>query len=507
MSEPSRRAPAWEWPAAALAAALAGFAVWLAGSRWGAAVSPDSTIYLSAAENLVKGRGLVTFDGEPLVSWAPLYPALLGALEKAGLAGLATARWLGVLGMAGTVLVAYAWLRRQVASPVIRVLAVCAVACSTAVLRDALFVWSEILFLLCVFRCLMDLERFLLQPARAPLVRAAVGASLAALTRYVGVTAGLVGVGVALFAPGARGRARGRRVRDALLFGLVAFGPLALWLARNLRVSGTAVYVATPPPSASPWQIVIAGFQVMAQEWLPYAVPHGLRALIVLAVLALTAIALARSRPRASLAPAVAWLLLYGAALLAGSLLVAVEPISQRFVSPMLVPLLVLGARAADDLLARRPIAWRAVALVLALGWLGYSVARAHSHLDAYFHTGAESYTAPAWRQSALAAALRRGAEADTVYGNGPDAVYFLAGLPAKFSPRRTYYASDREVTEDLPRFAAAVARGPVRLAWFGELEVRSFLYSPAELRERFDVVGAGHYADGELDSVAAKTK
>src|SRR5262249_29145044 len=50
VSQDPHRAPGWEWPAAALAAALAGLAVWLAGTRWGAAVSPDSTIYLSAAE-------------------------------------------------------------------------------------------------------------------------------------------------------------------------------------------------------------------------------------------------------------------------------------------------------------------------------------------------------------------------------------------------------------------------------------------------------------------------
>jgi hypothetical protein len=496
VSEDPRRAPAWERPAVALAAVLAATAVWLAGSRWGAAVSPDSTVYLSAAGNLAKGRGLVTFDGEPLVSWAPLYPALLALLQKLGLGALEVARWLGVLGVGRAVLLAHGWLRRHVMSPVVRVLAVAAVACSTAILRDALFVWSEILFLLFVFGCLMELESFLAAPRRWTLFRAAVAAALAALTRYVGVTAGLVGVGVTLFAPGAR-PAR-RRIADALLFGVVAFGPLGLWLARNVRVSGALVYLAQPHPSASPGQIAFDGFQVMAQEWLPYAVPHGLRALIVVAVLALVVVAVARSRARASLAPAAYWIVLYVATLLAGASRIAVEPISQRLVSPLLVPLLVLGARAADQV---RPRAWRAVVLVATVAWLGYSAARAHSHLYGYYRTGAESYTAPEWRHSELAAALRA-SPPDTVYGNGPDAVYFLAGQPAKFSPRRTYYASDEKVTGDMPRFERTVARQPVRLAWFRALGARTFLYSPEELREQFEVRRAASFADGEIDGI-----
>jgi hypothetical protein len=183
---------------------------------------------------------------------------------------------------------------------------------------------------------------------------------------------------------------------------------------------------------------------------------------------------------------------------------VAVEPISQRFVSPMIVPLLVLAARAADLALAHRRLPWRAVALALSLTWLAYSTSRATWHLETYFRTGAESYTAPEWRHSGLAAALRQGAEADTVYGNAPDAVYFLAGRAAQFSPRRTYYASDRPVTEDMPRFANAVLRGPVRLAWFHELR-RDFLYSPTELGERFEVTPEGRFADGEIDRVGQK--
>src|SRR5262249_57396810 len=104
------------------------------------------------------------------------------------------------------------------------------------------------------------------------------------------------------------------------------------------------------------------------------------------------------------------------------------------------------------------------------------------------------------------AAALRQSADSDTVYGNAPDAVYFLSGRPAQLSPRRRYYAADRPVTEALPRFARVVEHGPVQLAWFREMR-RDFLYSPAELGERFEVRPGGRFADGEIDRVEKKVK
>lgn len=34
----------------------------------------DSVIYTSTAQNIIEGKGFISFDGEPLVHWAPFYP-------------------------------------------------------------------------------------------------------------------------------------------------------------------------------------------------------------------------------------------------------------------------------------------------------------------------------------------------------------------------------------------------------------------------------------------------
>ena len=63
---------------------LAVLAILLCGvvtSKYGAGISSDSTKYLSVAQNLSEGRGLVDHKGAPLLSWPPLYSMILAGLS------------------------------------------------------------------------------------------------------------------------------------------------------------------------------------------------------------------------------------------------------------------------------------------------------------------------------------------------------------------------------------------------------------------------------------------
>src|SRR5262245_37021156 len=51
-------------------------------SKYGAGVSSDSTKYLSVAQNLLVGNGLVDHKGAPLLSWPPLYSMILAGLSR-----------------------------------------------------------------------------------------------------------------------------------------------------------------------------------------------------------------------------------------------------------------------------------------------------------------------------------------------------------------------------------------------------------------------------------------
>jgi hypothetical protein len=50
-------------------------------AKYGAGVSSDSTKYLSVAQNLREGNGLIDHKGAPLLSWPPLYSMILAGLS------------------------------------------------------------------------------------------------------------------------------------------------------------------------------------------------------------------------------------------------------------------------------------------------------------------------------------------------------------------------------------------------------------------------------------------
>ena len=89
-------------------AAFVGFALTLWSTRLGPGVGGDATIYLTSAQNLVKGvgLGLVQADGSfrLLPYSAPLFPLILSPFAAMGLDLTTVARWLNILLFAGLIL-------------------------------------------------------------------------------------------------------------------------------------------------------------------------------------------------------------------------------------------------------------------------------------------------------------------------------------------------------------------------------------------------------------------
>lgn len=491
-----------------LAAAAGVLLVLLATARHGPAVSPDSTIYLSAAENLASGKGLTQFDGEPLVRWAPAYPAVLALAERFGADPLAAAGWLDALLFGVFVLLSAAWLRRHLREGPLFTVALAAVVCSPALLRSAVYVWSEMLFLVPALLCLLDLERAARDGARRPFWRAAVWAAAATMVRYAGVSLAAAGVWVAL---ARRDRPLGRRLRDAAGFAAVTLGPFAAWLLRNQVVSGSALGERAASSYSAPATVYL-GLEVLSRWLVPPFGPAPLR--VVLVVVALAAVAgllWAARRARQDgkgeprpwpLGPMAIWVLAYSALLVVWTSTSAVEQINERYLTPLYLPLVGFGA-AALGALARRPR--RAVPLAVVLFvfslWWWYPTARTALHFALYLGNGATGYTSVDWDHSELARLLRARPEAQPLYSNGPDAASFLADVPARMSPRARYYNSPQRVEGDREALRAAIEAAPEKrayLAWFTALD-RPFLHTPGELERWFVVRSDSSCADGTL--------
>src|SRR5581483_8465759 len=114
------------------------------------------------------------------------------------------------------------------------------------------------------------------------LIAGAAFVALATLTRYVGVALVPAGVVAALLAGGSAAR----RVVRAAAFAVVAVTPIALWLARNVALTGTPAGERVAPSGSllhHAWLVI----DHVTRWWLPTRVPAAARVAVAGLVLAL----------------------------------------------------------------------------------------------------------------------------------------------------------------------------------------------------------------------------
>lgn len=224
----------YAWPAFfVVLGALGALHILIRTARYGAAISGDSAVYISVAENLAAGQGLVDFAGHGFRVWPPLFPALLALLGFLGLEGAEAGRFISVAAFALVLALSGLWLHRHLESRLLAMASAGVLLVSLPLNTFASYVRVEALLILLIVGALMGMGAFLRAPAglgRRGLILSAVCAALAPVTHYAGITAIGAG-GLALFAR--RDWPFLTRARYAAVYGACAVLPLALVMTRN----------------------------------------------------------------------------------------------------------------------------------------------------------------------------------------------------------------------------------------------------------------------------------
>jgi hypothetical protein len=481
---PKRR---WLLVAAGLPAALGVLLVLTIAVRNGPGVTPDSVVYLSAARSLLDGEGYRGPDGEPYVAFPPLFPTLI-ALVSLGRVDLVDAAMTLVAVSFGIVIVTTGWIAGRITgSCAVAALAALAVLVSAPVLDAALHVWSELPFIafsmLCLCALVPQVER--MSPRRS--VTATVSASLAALTRYAGVTLTLTQLVISTTRSGGPFKSRPGEAWAPLL-GLI---PLLLWLMRNLLVSGTLAG-ERHPASASFVENGQAAVEAMLRWSVPIDAPMRIRALVALigggALLmgfvppALRGDEQVRRLLRICL-PLTVYCLLSIAYLVVAASITALDPIDGRLIAPVLPAVIALLLSAAYRAGGR----WlgglgRSAAIgVLAL-WLAASVADTARMIRRVEADGIDGYAAHSWQASATLDLVQDALPSGALYSNDAFAIWYRTGREARLSPRRHPYRSPGTPVDDLSGVRETLESGrEAYLVWFDAVP-RDFLLSPPEI-------------------------
>ena len=224
-----------------LLAALSLLAAGIALAReatWGPALPSDAVNYAAVARHLLAGEGFTGYAGGPYADWPPLWPLLLAATSLSLADPLDVVGPLNAAFLALTVFVAGSWLRRRLGSTFLMIWGWLALVLSVPLIEVGSSGFSESAFVLFATLALSRADRFLEEGTRATLVQAALFTALACLTRFLG---GALVLSIAALLLFQRGAAPPERARRLALFGAIAVLPIALWVLRNVLLTGELI--------------------------------------------------------------------------------------------------------------------------------------------------------------------------------------------------------------------------------------------------------------------------
>lgn len=446
------------------ALAGAGIAWWCMSS--GVGISPDSVIYLSAADSFSVGKGLKPIAshffpnvsaGEPLVSFPPVYPLLLSLSNMVNGNQLSGVRYLHSLLFAANIflvgLIVYlATARSALASLVGTLLFVS----SPRILEIHAMAWSEPPFILFILLAAFLLMRHFATPHYLLLVGASLSAGLAITTRYAGVTILPPMIITILFFD--RGSLK-TRIRDCLMILGIGIFPLAVWLLRNRIVAGSATHrsLAFHPLEISEFNGIVNSLLAF---WVPFPVSVYLKMVFLFfgGALVLAGIVLAfKNRRREQSEKINAGMQMFAAVFITtyllflctyNSLMNPLVDLLPRVLSPVYAPgiiLLICVAYKLSRLGNRNTLWWGFIVLSSVL----ISVNAKHAISSAAErHNEGSGYGSRAWAGSKSIEYLKTSADFRTTYSNGIDAIYFLTRRNALRIPARVDLATGKNYSD-----------------------------------------------------------
>lgn len=513
-----------KWPSAlTFYAAVAGIAIFatisllVQTSSFGLGVSPDSVTYISTAQNVLMGRGFITagpgampVDPQPLLVFPPLFPLIVALFGTAGADLFAITRYLNAFLLGAVLILVCFTLSDTTHRRVLWALGAAVVFLSPQLRQVFSFAWSEPLFILFTLLTFALFRSYTILPGVTPLLGAGITAAAAFLTRYIGVT--LPACGVLIILCNTRLQFR-RRTRDAALFALVAVLPSAAWMTRNWLISGTLTDLR--PPASATVEDLLGQFASTTSGWfLPsWAFGHRVLIAILIGCLIFGAIHVCRAfirgsatRDVATVFPFVIFIPIYSAIFITLASRTATDPLGDRYLSPIYIPLVILAVWSLDRLLPllqmwSTSIRFDKIALVGLTLWLFLFPGRIAVHQIIYaIRQGAGGYADKGWNQDTFVASLRAHMPVGKMYTDDPFALYYLTGITAQITPRKRYYASTLSLGDtDLESLINNISqKTPVYIIWFNR-DIFNYLFSLQELQDRLKTETVFQNSDGAI--------
>ena len=482
-------------------------------SLHGVGLGNDSVSYIGAARSLLSGEGFVMFDDTAFSAWPPLFPLLIALFSSLGIEPATTGRLLNTLCHALIVILSGRIMLTVTSSKLLAVLGTLAVLTSLALHSVMIEMVTEPLFCLLIVAILWKLPSLSEKPRVAPLLLVSSLAALACLQRYMGVTIVLTGFLLILWMYFRSSRLTA--LRYSTIFGAISVFPVGLWVIRNYMQTSTLTGVRAAQESTISDHIAIT-FHMVTGWFVPLRVGTELRLILVLGIIALALTLIWYNRRRDNQSErfskrqlTITTLLLFAVVYTVTLLFVfgrsvQIETINDRFLSPLIVPIIALivalvsGVVEWLDLRSPRVKLLRYLVIGLFGTWLIYptiSLTEAMSHMAS---TGTNGYSIPHWQHSPLIEVLKDRPPSGQIYSNCPQAVSILADLPARLSSYRVKgFAGRNDVAP--PETGDYLVWFEPGVHWSKENVRLNALETPKEISSRWILEIVAEASDGSI--------
>ena len=502
---------------------LAVLAILLCGvvtSKYGAGISSDSTKYLSVAQNLSEGRGLVDHKGAPLLSWPPLYSMILAGLSLlTGLDVFVAGWYFNVFLLGLNVFLSGVILYRAFSEkPLYAYLASLFVFLSLSSLRIHSDISSDPFYLTLTLGFLIAVEGYVKRRSYGAFAWMVLFSILAPFQRYVGLAITVTAEIVILIE---NRKSIRTLLRDGFILGSLSVLPIAWWLiVHNLIMHGSLWGLASQPVDVS--ENISLALTKMLHWFVPYLtflMPILTRPLIPLGMVALILIlpnwnrkenerAWVQSFTNPSIYPTMVYAVVYFIAL---ALTVITNDhrdlFSDRYYVILLVPTAIFILFTFDKLVLpylRLPVGQVQTALIFAFAlWAIYPVYSTQEYLREASKvgepSGANMFNNRTYHDMPMVAEmqkLRAEQPQETFYSNYVDAVWFYTRRPVSLLP----FVND----DPLTAYAGWPYNKPGYIIWFEPNEYKHYL-APQKIAQFADVKLIYHGKDGEIYHVQAR--
>lgn len=415
--------------------------VWLRQSNYGAGLGPDALAYISIAENLAEGKGLVSWSGD---GSSPLFPFALSIVISLGSLDTATsAAYINMIAFGLSIWLLIKWLYIKIKSRVI--LTCMGIACAVSpLLGDAYSnALTEPMFILFIIASLFSLDRFLNDDKEQWLILAALFAALSWLTRYAGIS---VTISTLIFLV-IRRHLPSRKLRHIALYStmtLPIIGLSTLW--NYLRIGrltqpafgpGFDLLISVDVVSSEffKWVFGVIGYNYLETLSKNSEISSLLIRVVVLIILVVFVgyklIRLYRSAPMMSsrLATSSSFVFVYIFTIFGALIYGDIAPIDARFMAPIFVITLVIIATILDQTF--NVVSGR-LKFVMITGlvclWLTVTAISSYDQVKIWRNEGV-GYSSKTWIDSETIGYLRSNPMDGLIYSNNIRAVYANIGV------------------------------------------------------------------------------